>query len=335
MYLAKERIKNQIHYILRQSYYDKTTESYGFRDIFDLGNDPRIHLHCLDERVVYFTEELEDSISRYTSEDSSLILEELLWDFLPLSVKHQYRKFSPPIRKKLGPLGQDEKKAIEREVHLFDRKRIYFLRYNGIDQSRVYSMPDKIFRPLLGQSRDEREFYFQKEEMVLQPTEYKSYVFSIFNLQRHFTEYYSTFMPEALNQDLMADHLEKDVCSLNEDRTFWDTLSQDQFLHPYLQRYIIMFFDYSYTRRSFRQDYARNFQNSHKTFRWPKKQRRAQKEISAIFGISYKSLQQMDKQELTKLFRKKAKEFHPDKGGDDEKFITLCDAYNDLIERLK
>jgi hypothetical protein len=41
------------------------------------------------------------------------------------------------------------------------------------------------------------------------------------------------------------------------------------------------------------------------------------------------------KEKLKKAYRKKAHEYHPDKGGDEEKFRLLNNLYHDLIKNLR
>lgn len=335
MYLAKTLAKGSLSYIIRQSYFDHDKEGYRFREIYHLGPDPMDHIKVVDERICYFSEELEEAISKHTKKDPTLILEELLWNYLPLSVRDRLSLLGGRKNIVKKPLTQEDKEAIKREIHLFDRRRLYFLRYDGIDQSRLFRMHEKVCRPLLGQCRDEREFSFRDQEAVLRPSEYKRYVYSIFNLQRHFHEYFAPFMPEALDQAAIHEYFEKDICALNGDSSFWQGFPSPAFLHPHLHRYIVMFFDFDYPHRSFQKDFARQFRNSHRQFRWPTKQTVSTEEVSNIFGVEFSKLKKLDKNELTRLFRQKAKELHPDTGGDHEKFILLANAYKDLLTRLR
>ncbi len=336
MYLAKIQIDSTLHFHIRQSFFDQKTHCYLYREIYDLGRDPTNFIEIFDERIFFFKEELEAAVAAWTDDDPTLLLEELLWNYLPRSIRDRlsitYRGKNKILNRSLSDKDQE---AIAREIHLFDRRRLYFLRYNGVDQSRLYRMHEKLCRPLLGQSRDEREYYFHEQESVLQPSEYKTYVYAIFNLQRHFQEYFSPFMPEALNQEQIADCLESDICVLNEDPTFWTSTQGHFSLHQHLRRYLIYFFDFDYAKQSFENDFVRHFQNSHRAFRWPEKHTISQKETSTIFDEDYEDLKSMSKQGLTRLFRKKAKELHPDRGGNHEQFIRLCDAYNDLLTHIK
>jgi len=43
----------------------------------------------------------------------------------------------------------------------------------------------------------------------------------------------------------------------------------------------------------------------------------------------------MNKKSLARLYRKKAQEMHPDKGGDAEAFILLTAAYEELLPSLR
>jgi curved DNA-binding protein CbpA len=43
----------------------------------------------------------------------------------------------------------------------------------------------------------------------------------------------------------------------------------------------------------------------------------------------------MSRKELVRIFRRRAQEFHPDKGGDPEKFVELTEAYHMLLSTKK
>ena len=50
-------------------------------------------------------------------------------------------------------------------------------------------------------------------------------------------------------------------------------------------------------------------------------------------GISANEFSRIGEKEFTFLFRRKAQELHPDKGGNHEAFIALQEAYQILIRR--
>ena len=127
----------------------------------------------------------------------------------------------PQLHYRVGPLTDAERDRIACQIHLFDRRRLYYLRYGAVDQSRLSRLHEKTCRPLLDQSRDEREFYFTAEETALQPGHYLQYVYAIFNLQRYFHQSFAPWLPESLAFDEMAEHFEQELCRLNNDSQFW------------------------------------------------------------------------------------------------------------------
>ena len=54
----------------------------------------------------------------------------------------------------------------------------------------------------------------------------------------------------------------------------------------------------------------------------------------AMLGITAEQLASMSKRDLTRIYRQKAHELHPDKGGDTELFIRLTAAYEALLPSL-
>ncbi len=334
MYLAPITRNGLTTYEIRQSYHHEKDGSYRYHTVFDLGLDPARYLEHLSDEICYFSPDLEDHIEKVTDSDPTRVLEELLWDFLPEEEQYRLSLFRNRGRIKIRPLSGEDKAAIESEVHLFDRRRLYYLRYGAVDQSRIFRLNPKLYRPLLRQSRDEREFYFTDLEKVLKPNEMKTYVFTIFDLQRHFTESISATMPEALNQLDIADHFTKDICKLNSDKTFWYGDQMSDSLHHHLIRFIIMFFDHGYGRRSLFDDFVREFMGRHRAFKWPdKKPAVSTSDAAKIFKTSWQDLQKMNKKDLTRLFRQRAKELHPDSGGDHDLFVELSGAYASLLAR--
>lgn len=334
MYLAALNRGGNTRYEIRQSIPGSRNHYLNYRVVFDLGLDPRRYIEQLSDEICYFSFELEDKVQPHTEGDATTLLEDLLWDFLPENEQYRLNLFRHRGRAKVTPLSEDERQAIEREVHLFDRRRLYYLRYGAADQSRINRLNPKLYRPLLKKCRDEREFYFLDLEKKLQQVELKTYVFAIFDLQRHFTESFSATMPEALNQIDIADHFIEDICTLNSSASFWKTNPPDDSLHEHLIRYLIMFFDHGYGRRSLFDDFVREFMGRHRTFSWPEKRPTVSTSQAAeIFGTTWKKLQNMSGKELTRLYRKRAKEMHPDGGGNHEEFIELNAAYASLLAR--
>ena len=85
-------------------------------------------------------------------------------------------------------------------------------------------------------------------------------------------------------------------------------------------------------RRSFFEDFARTFMADHRTFRWPEKKiHQSPEKISEIFNTPFSELKLMTGEQLNKLYRKKAMELHPDKGGDHDLFVELTEVYSELL----
>lgn len=336
MYLATLTRGRTTRFEIRRSIPGEDHRYVDYQVVFDLGSDPRRYIECLSDDICYFSSELEESLQKKTDARASLILEELLWDFLPAEERSRLGVFRHRGKAKVSPLSDEERTAIEREIHLFDRRRLYYLRYGAVDQSRIFRLNPKLYRPLLNKCRDEREFYLRDLEKSLQYNELKTYVFAVFDLQRHFTEGFSATMPEALDQVDIADFFIQDICALNSDRTFWRNGDEPEFLHHHLTRYMIMFFDHGYGKRSLFDDFVREFMGHHRAFSWPdKKPTVSSSQAEKVFQTKWRSLQKMSRRELTRLYRKRAKELHPDSGGNHEEFIKLNGAYASLLARKR
>ena len=336
MYLATLTRGQTKHYEIRQSLPGDDHRYLEYQVVFDLGGDPGRYIERLSDDICYFSAELEERLQQETSEDASLILEELLWNFLPAEEQTRLSIFRHRGKARVSALSEGERSAIEKDIHLFDRRRLYYLRYGGVDQSRIFRLNPKLYRPLLNKCRDEREFYLLDLEKALQHNELRTYVFAIFDLQRHFTESFSATMPEALNQTDIADFFIEEICSLNDDKSFWRTGTGGTSLHDHLIRYMIMFFDHGYGRRSLFDDFVREFMGRHRAFSWPEKKPAVSTgQAEKIFQRKWQKLQKMSRRELTRLYRERAKELHPDSGGNHEQFIELNGAYASLMARKK
>lgn len=334
MYLATLTRGGRKRYEIRQSLPGADQRYRHYRVIFDLGSDPGHYIEQLSDDICFFSSELEDRVGENSGHDPTTILEELLWDFLPEEQKHRLGIFRHRGKARLSPLSERDRRAIEQSVHLFDRRRLYYLRYGAVDQSRIFRLNPKLYRPLLKRSRDEREFYFMDMEKALQHNEQRTYVFAIFDLQRHFTQSFSATMPEALNQLDIADYFVEDICRLSNDEQFFADGTAGGSLHDHLIRYMIMFFDHGYGRRSLFDDFVREFMGRHRAFAWPERKPSVSTDQAVrIFKTEWKKLQSMDRVQLTRLYRRRAKQLHPDSGGNHDEFVELNAAYASLLAR--
>ncbi len=334
MYLALKRIKGRIHYLIRESYQDgKYLRS---RDLFDLGVNPSRYIVYPGGNAYYIDEQVEDRLRSFGVEPTSDELDDIFWGFLKPEIRRAVEHFQRRGASQRVRLSQAEEEKIRTQVHLFDKRRLHYLKYGSMDQRRIVSTPPKLFRVLLEKSRDEIEQYFMEMERSLDPSELKTYVYVIFDLRRFFTEMIATIMPQGLDQNKVDEHFLDEICRLNSNRSFWAGMNLEGRLHEYLIRYVIMYFDNEYGRSTFLDDYVRNFMNSRRFYRAPPKKSSVNlDEASTIFGVKKEALKKMPRRGLTRLYRRMAQKLHPDKGGDHDKFIKLSETYQELLQGKK
>jgi AraC-like DNA-binding protein len=254
----------------------------------------------------------------------------LFWPFL-----------RPDIRLKLEPFRLREHRAMSGRrsagpsdpfhAHAFDQRRIHFLKTGQMDQRSIGRLPAALLRKLRNKSRDEIEQDFMEMESVLRPSEYKAYTYAIFNLQQFFHQRFARDTPEFLDPDDVDAYFVEEVCRLDVDASFWAGMDAGDRLSDYLVRYVIMYFDHDYPSRSVAAEYIRDFVNRHRAYRPPVSVVISMQEIAAAFGKSREALKKMSRRDLGRLYRRRAQELHPDKGGDHEGFIKLNEAYHKLL----
>jgi hypothetical protein len=330
MYLARRRVRNHISYTIRETYRDGTC--LRSRDLLDLGPLPQRFIHYAVGAGFFIDDWVVDGLRRRGLDPDPFVLERLFLPFLEprlrariesLADRHRHRRWQPASARL--------RQQIVDETHEFDKRRLHFLRFGQTDQRRLNSCA-VLYRVLLDKSRDELEQYFLEQEQVLKPSEYKHYIFAIFDLQRFFSESFAPTMPEALDEEKMDEFFLRQVCRLDSDEHFWAGMVRDGRMSEYLVRYLIMYFDYAFPARSGFQEYLRDYMDSRRRFTPPRPGRKVSLAAAAtIFGISPTELSALGKKELKKLFRQKARELHPDQGGDHERFIALSEAYQEIL----
>lgn len=335
MYLASKKIKGRIRYFIRESY--QRGGCFLSRDLIDLGPDPARHIIYPGGNAFYIHESIEDRLIDLGVGKSLDELEDIFWRF----VDPEIRRVLEPFRRRedrhraarnTGP-PEDKNQA---PLHMFDKRRVHYLKFGQTDQRNLGRVPPKLFRGLYRKSRDEIEHGIMAMEDALSPREYKSYTYTIFDLQRYFYESFAPGYPQMLNQTKVDEHFIEQICRLNEDPLFWAGMEAADGLHEYLVRYVLMHFDYDYTPGSFLEDYLRQFINSRREYRPPFKSTAASlKAAGSLLGISSADLKKMSRRELVRLYRRKAQQWHPDKGGDHDKFVKLTEAYRELIKTKK
>lgn len=329
MYIAVHRVAGRHKYTIRESC--RIDGRMTCRDLFDLGSDPSAFIQYSGTNAFYFNETLEDSLISQVSDYDADELEDIFWPWLRPDVRYAVETFRGRGSKTgFKRLSRKEKDHILSSVHSFDKRRAHYLKFGSMDQGAVENMSAVLFKNHVNKSRDELEQYFLRQEQRLKARELKSYVYTIFDLQRFFQGFMAKTMPHALDQNRVDEYFEKEFCRLNKE-LFDGTRSP----HPYMVRYVIMFFDHLYADTTLLDDFTHAFMSRRRQFRQPKPGNPVSvKNALVIFGISSGKIKTMDKKQLTKLYRKKARAVHPDTGGSNEQFVELNNAFESLLERI-
>jgi len=329
MYLARRFVRNTIRYTIRESYRDGSL--FRFRDLLELGSNPQQYILCSDNMTFVVDDLVSKRLKKKGVEADPFELEELFYPFVDPVVRQRIDMFADRAKhRRWKPASGALRQRILDETHPFDLRRSHFLRFGQTDQRQLLRSIS-LYRVLLDKSRDEIEQYFLQQEMALRPDEYKLYMYTAFNLQAFFPQSFVHNMPEALDPEKMDHHFLDQVCKLDRDEVFWQGFAKSDALHEYLVRYVIMYFDHSFASGTGWEQYIRNFMDSRRRFTPPEKSRRmSMSEAATVFGVSRAELAAMDLKGLKRLFRKKACELHPDKGGEHEAFIELAAAYQEL-----
>lgn len=329
MYLARRFVRNSIHYTIRESYPDGSF--FRFRDLLELGHNPQQYILYADNMTFVIDDLISKRLKKKGIAVDPFELEELFYPFVDPVVRHRIDLFADRAKhRRWKPASGALRQRILDETHPFDLRRAHFLRFGQVDQRQLLRSVS-LYRILLDKSRDEIEQSFLYQEMALRPEEYKLYMYAIFNLQAFFTQSFIHNMPEALDPEKMDRHFLDQVCTLDNDDVFWQGFAKGDTLHEYLVRYVIMYFDYSFASGTGWEQYIRNFMDSRRRYAPPQSARRmSMSEAATVFGVGRAELAAMNLKELKRLFRKKARELHPDKGGEHEAFIELAAAYQEL-----
>lgn len=335
MYLAIHAVKGWPQYTISESYYDQETECLRSRALFSLGAEPDRFIVYPGRNSFYIDEQVTDRLESLGTEFDLCELEELFWPFIRKEVRDKLEAVHcRDLRRKVK--ARTEAMPGQGRVHIIDKRRLYYLRYGEDVRRRAGRLAGKYYRVLHGKSRDELEQYFLGLEKMLTPAEYLSYTYVIFDLQRHFPTPLAETMPFALDADELAECFIKDLCRLHDDYDFWAGFDRSERLSGYLVRYVVMFFDHEFSRPTTWEEFIRGFMDSRRHYQPPPGQSSmGRKEAGGIFGLSDEELAGLSKREITRLFREKAHELHPDKGGDSDAFIRLTQAYEALLQGRK
>lgn len=327
--MARVSIKHQTTYILRES--RETEEGWVPVDVYNLGPSPGAWIDYPGGNAWYVAPELEDKVAARAETYSPEELEALFWPFIHPEIRRATQAFRDRSQKtRFKRTSRKEKEALARATHPFDKRRAHFLKFGNMDQGPLVNLPAVLFKPFQKKSRDEIEQWFMAQESKMRPKELKSYVYTTFDLQRFFQGFMAKQMPHVLDQNRVEAYFLEEICRINQ-----DLFGLDSHLHPYMVRYAVMFFDFSYEDTVLLEDLEQDFIFRHRFFKPPQKPAFSSARARGIFNLSKSDLRAMDKQTLTRKFRKLAREHHPDVGGDHDRFVEINDAYQTLLEKLK
>ncbi len=330
MYLATKRIDGRPHYFIRETYSHENR--LLSRNLFDLGTDPGRYIAYPGGNSFYIHESIEERLNALGVYPKGDELEDIFWHFLDPGIRRSLETFRNRQKNLKYKKTRTPKHAAAIKYHIFDRRRILYLRCGRTNQRHIGSVTQKLFRVLANKSRDEIEQTILEMEKILNAREYKTYTYVIFNLQDFFTQWIAQTAPKMLDQRAVDEHFLEEICRLNSDQRFWNGMETGDELHEYLVRYVVMYFDYDYAPKSFVKDYIRNFINSHRDHHPFFKPRETDlNKAGALFNAAPETLKQMNRSDLVRLYRKRIQKLHPDKGGDPEAFIRLTRVYHDLL----
>ena len=334
MYMARNTINGKVHYTLRRSI--ESSHRFTSQDIFELGDDPSKFILYPGGNAYYIAEEVEDALVTSGASPDGDELEDVFWPFIRKDIRQAVETFRHRSPGKNRPLTSDDKTFIQHTMPLFDKRRHHFLKFGEIDQGSMENMPVGLFKSLVNKSRDEIEQTFMQQESRLKASELKTYLYSALNLQRFFESFMAKRMPQALDQEKVDTFFIKKLCHVNTTLFAPRDIPIPGTLHPNLQRYVIMFFDYEYAHTSLLNDFSKRFMNQHRQFNPPppKTTIPLDKALSDM-SLDTQTFSIMSSGALSRHYRKLARKHHPDKGGDAKQFMSLHQAYESLMTRLK
>lgn len=326
--------RDGFRYILRESRWEK--DCWRHRDLVDLGSDPGCFIQYPGGNGFYFSAELEEILQNKGVQYSADELEEVFLPFLKPGIRRIIENFRRRQNsgKRWSRCSRSELLDLQKDLHAFDKRRLHYLRCGRVDIGTLDGRPWKFLNVLLGKSRDEIEQTIASMEQQLRPQEFKPYIYTALHLQRYFADHITRNEPAALNVEKVDDVFLSELCRLNGDAGFFRGVGRVNWrkLHPYLVRYVIRYFDNDFERPSIWSNYAREFE-WRRQFHPGGGQRRgmAAEEACKCLGICPTEFEKMNRNELTRYYRRQAKKLHPDSGGNHDEFIRMTEAYESLL----
>lgn len=334
LYLKRVRLPDGQHYILRESFSDHGV--FKSRDLLDMGEDPSEFIRYPGGNGFYFDSLVEETLQQkgvpFTSEDIEQIFEPFLEPrYREIIARFQHRHSSrAKVACDLGRVVPEQ-----REVHIFDARRLYYLRFGRMDSGELGSNHWKWLNIFLCKSRDEIESLVDAMERQLPPREFATYVYASLGIPLLFPKYLRDH-PVALDQAKLDEYILDELCRLNSDERFFIGVEKGagNGLHPYLAKYAWFYFDYGFQSESWSggPGFGAHFNRPASP---PPRPSVSVEAAYGIFGITAEQFSSMSRKDVIRIYRRKAKKLHPDRGGVHEEFVKLSEAYEQLILRKK
>jgi len=328
MYISRNYIDCQLQYSIRETYQDG--DCLKSRHLFDLGTDPSKYIIYPGGKGYYFDDAVQIALKQKGLNPTQDDLDPIFFEFLDPEIQRVIRGFERPTAKQ-----PSYRRNAEQSYHLFDMRRVHFLKFGSMNQRQLKQVPATVYGVLAGKSRDELEQHFIMAERIIRPRELFRYLATIFDLQAFLTEWYRNQNENKLLQSEMDLFFQDRVCDLYSDRTFWSGMPSKQGIAEYLRRYMILYFDHAGNWTHATPNYLHDFINRHRIYQPPKKVRLNIREASRLFETPWEILKQMNEKTFTRLYRKQALKLHPDQGGSQETFVKLAQHYERLLKKKR
>jgi hypothetical protein len=339
LYLKRENHKGNDFYALCESY--RSGGIWKHRTLFKLGTNPEDYIEYPGGNSFYVRESLEEELLCLNPEYSSRELETLFFPFVDPAIRRIVERFQGSGGSKSPRYMVSPQELLERQsaLHAFDKRRLHYLRCGRVHIGNLEAKPWAFLNVLLEKSRDEIETFLGEMERELPPLENRRYLYTAFGLESHFKNLPTRYQPEALDPFRVEECFLEAVCRLNQDERFFLGVDDHDpgLLHPYLRKYVVLYFDSAFDPRVVWDEYVADFvwrrQFTQGFGAFSEAVSGVEREACKRLGIPVGDFEKMNREELIRTYRRLAMRSHPDVGGDKEAFVHIKAAYECLLKR--
>jgi len=339
MYLRTSHTSKGENYALCESYL-AARGVWRHRKLVDLGPDPEAWVIYPGGNSFYVREDLEDELRDLEADFTDRELESLFLPFIDPGIRRIVENFTrrDPAGKPWRKYSLEERFRRQKNLHPFDKRRLHYLRCGRVDIGNLEAREWPFLNVLLDKSRDEIECLLGEMERELPPHEVRPYLYTSLRLQDSFRHLAGRNRPETLDPRRVDELFEKTLCFLNRDPLFFRGVPghEPRRLHPYLVRYLCIYFDNDFDQATGQREYVEDFIRKHRftqsrttTVGLSEPEREACRRL----GIPPEAFPAMARRDLTSRYRSRAKECHPDLGGENASFVAVKKAYEVLLRR--